>query len=455
MRGALTLCCLLLVPAGLGAQQRPAGPPGSARCLLVLLGAEREGVSIEVAPGITNYHVGGNVRFRCQGLEVFMRSDSVASYQGTVIQFIGNVRYRDSTVEMTARYGTYLRDSEKWEAREDVVFRNLRDGTTLRGPSLDYFRVVEGLRSESEMYADRRPTVTLPVRDSVTGVEEEPYVIVGDRIRTRGNDQTYAGGRVTIDRSDFRGRADSLFLDQGAGDEGALIGRALMRREAEDSFRLTGARIDLALADRKLTRVTARDSARLLTADLTLDGDGIGLDVTDDDVDHTVAWGTVVRPVALSGDFEVRGDSLAFDTPERTLRQVRAFGDAWAGARPDSASGDRDWIAGDTVIAWFVERDSAGTARTAVERIEASGSARALYRLEATGELGRSLSYSRADRIVIRMRVTPDSVAVDSVIATGNVEGIHLQPAPARPAADTARAAGGAVLRPRPPGARP
>lgn len=446
------LLCLLLAPAAAGAQ---GAPDGTQRCRLVLLGAEREGVSIEVAPGVTNYHVGGNVRFRCQGLEIYMRSDSVASYQGSMVQFIGNVRYRDTTVELTARHGTYLRDLEKWEARENVVYRNREDGTTLRGPSLDYFRAVEGLRSASEMFADRRPTITVAVRDTVTGTDEEPYVIVGDRVRTIGNDRTYAAGQVTIDRSDFRGRADSLFLDQGPAGEGALIGRALMRREAEDSFRLTGARIDLALEERKLTYVTARDSARLVSDDLTLDGDVIGLDVEGDEVDQTLAWGTTVKPVALSEDFEVRGDSLAFDTPGGALREVRAFGEAWVGARPDSATGERDWIAGDTVVASFVQRDSAGTERTAVERIEATGTARALYRLQQSGQEGVSLSYSRADRIVIRMRVTADSVAVDSVIATGNVDGLHLQPVPARPAADTTRAGGATALRPRPPGERP
>jgi hypothetical protein len=452
MRRRLALVLLLLGPAAAAAQQP--GPDRGQRCRLVLLGAEREGVSIEVAPGLTNYHVGGNVRFRCQGLEVYMRSDSVASYQGSLVQFIGNVWYRDSTVELTARHGTYLRDLEKWEARENVVYRNREDGTTLRGPALDYFRAVEGLRAEAETFADRRPTITVAVRDTATGTEEEPYVIVGDRVRTIGNERTWAAGRVTIDRSDFRGRSDSLFLDQGPAGEGALIGRALMRREAEDSFRLTGARIDLALEERKLTYVTARDSARLVTEDLTLDGDVIGLDVEGEEVEQTLAWGGTVRPVALSEDFEVRGDSLAFDTPGGALREVRAFGEAWVGARPDSASGEQDWIAGDTVVASFVERDSAGTTRTAIERIEATGAARALYRLQQQGQEGVSLSYSRADRIVIRMRVTADSVAVDSVIATGNVDGLHLQPVPARPAADTTRAGAGTALRPRPPGGR-
>jgi hypothetical protein len=439
---ALLVSTALAVPAG--AQQAPAPP----RCLLQLLNADREGVSIEVAPGVTNYHVGGNVRFRCQRQPVFMWADSVASYGGSVVQFIGNVRYRDTTVEMTARFGTYLRGPEKWEARENVVYRNLQDGTTLRGPALDYFREMPGLRTEAEMFADRRPTVTIPVRDTLTGQEEEPYVVVADRIRTRGADRVFGGGRVTIDRSDFRGRADSLFLDQGPAGEGALIGGAVLEREGDEAFRLTGRRIDLALASRRLTYVTARDSARLESADLVLDGDGIGLDIGGEEVEQTLAWGREVKPVAVAAEFEVRGDSLAFDTPDGVLRELRAFGEAWVGGALDSLAGERDWIAGDTVVAEFVQRDSAGVTRTTPRRVEATGRARAYYRFQQAGDALASINYSRADRIEVRMRVTADSVAVEYVTQAGRVEGMHLQPRPPAPP-DTAAAANRPPPRPR------
>jgi hypothetical protein len=420
------------------AQQTPAGEQ---RCLLELeRPLLREGTRVEVSPGVVNFFGGGDVRFRCRNQDVRMRSDSVASYQGSVVQFIGNVRYTDSTIDMTTDFGTYFRDTEKWEARGNVVLTNLKDGSTLRGSHLDYLRVVPGLKDTTEMFADRRPTITVPVKDSATGQATEPYVIVGDRVRIRGNDRVYASGRVTIDRSDFRGRSDSLFLDSGKGSRGALVGSASLKRVASDSFDLVGRQIDLDLAQRELTYVTAHDSARLNNAELRLVGDAIGLDVNTRKVEQTVAWGKKVRPYAVSTDYEIRGDSLAFDTPEQKLKEIRAFGDAWVGAKPDSGTGDRDWISGAKVVAGFVDRDSAGKSRPTLQNVVATGDARALYRLRQAGDPKASITYNKAKEIRITMRVTPDSVGVADVTAIGDVEGIHLQPAPARAKPDSLKA---------------
>ncbi|HEX9892391.1 MAG TPA: hypothetical protein VGA78_00645, partial [Gemmatimonadales bacterium] len=141
-------------------------PRAEQRCIIELIGLEREGTRIEVAPGYVNFFGGGNARFRCRNLPIRMRSDSVAIYQETVAQFIGKVRYQDSTVIMSSDFGTYFRDGEKWEARGNVVLQNLKDGTVLRGPSLDYYRQIPGFKDTAEMYAAERPTVTIPVKDS-------------------------------------------------------------------------------------------------------------------------------------------------------------------------------------------------------------------------------------------------------------------------------------------------
>ena len=88
-----------------------------------------------------------------------MQSDSVAAYGGNVVKFIGNVKYRDSTLTMDADYGTYYKAGEKWEARGRVNTRNLKTGSTLTGPALDYFRVVKGVRDTLEMFATGRPRI--------------------------------------------------------------------------------------------------------------------------------------------------------------------------------------------------------------------------------------------------------------------------------------------------------
>jgi hypothetical protein len=425
----------LIVPGLVAAQTQPRPEQ---RCLVEQERAlEREGSRVEVAPGYVNVFGGGDARFRCRNMQIRMRSDSVALYQGTIAQFIGNVRYQDSTVIMTADFGTYYKDGEKWEARGNVVLRNLKDGTVLRGPSLDYLRAIPKFRDSAELYAPDRPTITVPVKDS-TGKEQEPYTVVGDWIRTKGSNWLVARGRVTIDRSDFRGRSDSLFLDTGPANEGALVGKASLHRVAADSFDLTGKRIDLKLEQRELTYITARDSAQLRSKDMSLDGDVIGIDVNARKVEQTLSWGDQIRPLALSSGYEVRGDSMAFDTPDQALKEIRAFGNAWVGAQPDSGTSDRDWIAGDTVRAEFVRRDSAGSEKTSVKLIEARGQASALYRLRQSGQTKASITYNKGDRIRISMRLSGDSTTVDSVEVIGNVEGIHLQPGQRRPL-DTTR----------------
>ena len=174
-------------------------------------------------PKGTNYFAGGNVRLSCRGTKITMQSDSVAAYGGNVVQFIGRVKYRDSTLTMDASRGTYYKNRELWEARGNVTTRNLTTGSTLTGPSLDYYRVVKGVRDTLEMYATGRPKIQYFPTDS-GGKAAEPYVIVGDRVRFKGDDRIVAGGKVTVDRSDFASRSDSLRLDTGAGSDGTLIG---------------------------------------------------------------------------------------------------------------------------------------------------------------------------------------------------------------------------------------
>ncbi len=425
MRGSRVAFLLALS----GAFASPATAQG--RCLLQVLNVDREGVQTQQEADFRNYFAGGNVRMRCVGQEVRMWSDSLASYQGQVIQFIGSVRYADSTVTMTADFGTYFRDADRWEARGNVVLTNLGSGAVLRGPTLDYLRQVLGTRDEAELFADLRPTVSIPVTDSL-GQEEAPYILVADRVRMRGEDQMFAGGRVTVDREDLEARADSMRLDTGEGSDGTLLGTASIRRVAEDSFNLVGSRIDLALEQREIRRVHSQGSAHLVAPALDLEADNVALDLVARQVELILAWGDSLRPAARSSDgYEIFGDSLAFDTPGQQLEAARAFGDGWVGALPDSATGERDWVSGDSVeVRFVVLTDSAGPDRTTLDGLEARGNAKAYYRLSPAPGAGpeRPIFYTRANFIQITMKHLATETTVDDVISRGDVDGLHLQP---------------------------
>jgi hypothetical protein len=415
-------------------------------CVFQIDNVERQGSVIETRQG-TNYFAGGNVRLSCRGSQITMQSDSVASYGGNTVQFIGNVKYRDSTVTMDADKGIYHKRGEKWEARGRVTTRNLKSGSTLTGPALDYFRVVKGVRDTVEMYATGRPRIQYASADSGSKAAE-PYVIVGDRVRFKGSDRIWAGGKVTIDRSDFSARADSLRLDTGKGSDGTLIGgNPLMRGLGRDSFTVAGRRLDLKLDRREVTFVTAKGSGHAVSKEWDLVADTIGLALNNRNLEQTLAWGDSTRPYATSPSYAMRADSLALDTPGQQLKEVRGFGRAWLAGSVDAPSKQRDWMRGDTVVAQFIQRDSAGTKRSALSRIVARKAAQSYHIDPSQKHPDRpSINYARGDVIVMTMKQGVRT-GVDRVAIRGQVDGVQLEASDAPP--DSARTRGDSITLPR------
>jgi hypothetical protein len=405
----------------------------SERCVFQINNVDRQG-SVSETPGGTNYFAGGNVQLSCKGLSITMRADSVAAYGGNVVHFIGNVKYRDSTLTMDADNGKYFKNGEKWEARGRVVTNNLRTGSKLTGPALDYYRVVKGVRDTLEMYATGRPRIEYTTNNP-GAPPGEPYIVVADRVRMKGSDRLWGGGKVTIDRSDFSARGDSLRLDTGKGSDGTLTGSSpIMRGLGRDSFNLTGRRLDLRLNRRELTYVTAKGNGHAVSKEWDLVADTIGLDIKSRRLEQTLAWGDSTRPYATSPAYAMRADSLALDTPGQQLKEVRGFGTAWLGGTIDTRTRQRDWIRGDTVVAQFVQRDSAGTRRAALSRIVARKGAQSFHLDPNQKHPERpSINYARGEVIVMTMKQGVRT-GVDRVDIRGQVDGIQLEAAdpPAR-----------------------
>jgi hypothetical protein len=403
----------------------------SERCVFQINNVERQGSVVETPQG-TNYFAGGNVQLSCRGLKVTMQSDSVASYGGNVVRFIGNVKYRDSTLTMDADQGTYFKRGEKWEARGRVVTNNLRTGSKLNGPALDYYRVVKGVRDTLEMYSSGRPRIEYGANDPGAPAAE-PYIIVADRVRMKGNDRLWAAGKVTIDRSDFSARGDSLRLDSGKGDGTLVGGNPIMRGLGKDSFNIAGRRLDLRLNQRELTYVLAKGNGHAISKEWDLVADTIGLDIKNRRLEQTLAWGDSIRPNATSPAYAMKADSLALDTPGQQLKEVRGFGTAWLGGTVDVRTKQRDWMRGDTVVAQFVQRDSAGTRRAALNRIVARKKAQSYHLDPDPKHPDRpSINYARGDVIVMTMKPGVQG-GVDRVDVRGQVDGVQLEAADAPP----------------------
>src|SRR2546426_7638896 len=218
MMAAVLLTALVQQPAS------PADSAGGRPCKVIIDSVGGQAQQVEVRPGETNVFAGGGVLAHCEGSGSTLASDSVAWFAGVSrFDMLGQrnpVHIRDTVMILDATTAAYFLRQERLEAHKNVVAVNRTTGSVLRGPNLTYYRAVKGVRDTLEMYASARPTIDYRANAD----SGEPYVIVGDRVRFKGNDRMWGGGKVTIDRSDFAARGDSMQLDQGAG-FAVLVGR--------------------------------------------------------------------------------------------------------------------------------------------------------------------------------------------------------------------------------------
>jgi hypothetical protein len=384
-----------------------------------------QGRHVEVAPGQVHQFGGGGVWASCPGQQTRMFADSVAWFsERNRVDFIGRVAFADSSVTLSANRAAYFPTDERLEAYGSVRLINRSAGSELEGPNLIYRREVPGVRDTAELDATGRPTVRYRATSEGT---EEPYVIVGERVRLRGRDDAWAAGAVTVERSDLAARADSAALRFGAG-HGAFLGHAQVMGKGDRGYVLSGRRIGFRLADGRVTWVQAQGEGDASSADWRLTADTIEFHIVAGQVEGGLAWGDSIRPVALSSTYTMRADSLALDTPGQQLREIRGFGGARATARTDSAGLEPDWVGGDSLVARFGDGGE-GDSRM-LRTLEARGNARAFYRVydANTGALA-GINYSRGLKIV----ATFGTGGVDRVDIIGGGDGVYLEPQLRRP----------------------
>lgn len=381
-----------------------------------------------------NAFAGGGILAHCKGTGSMVSADSMAHYGGPDrLDLVGHVKIRDTVLALDATTASYYLSQERLEAHRNVIAVNQRTGSVLRGPNVTYLRTARGVRDTSEMSATGRPTIDYrSASDS-----GEPYVIVADRVRFRGDDRFWGGGQVTIDRSDFAAQGDSVSLDERAG-KGLLLGKPRLEGKGASAYTLAGRRIELDLAGREVKLAKALGQGSANGSDWRLTADTIHLRVDARKVQQVFAWGDSSRPHAVSARTTVRADSLALDTPGQILQEMRAYGLAHSTSARDSSADSTvrdDWIEGDTIVARFVPMTTpAGKRSSQLHTIVATGAARSLMHLKkGTDQPCWSRNYSRGRRIAIAL--AGDSL--DQVTVSGNADGAHLECFAARPAADS------------------
>jgi lipopolysaccharide export system protein LptA len=469
---AVTLCTSALT--ALTAQAQAAG----GRCNIELRQASdssplRLTTNTSTPNGPRNVFIGGRVAARCIGQDVRLLADSAEWYQqAQVLYLLGNVRYNEPRVRVSSNQMNYFQADERLLATGNVE-ATLPSGSVMRGPQATYYRAVKGVRPAARLEAVQRPRLWLSERDS-TGRQEEPVQITANQITTENDSLVFAGGKVEITRSDLDARSDSAFLDSGNELARLMISPVIIGK-GERGYTLRGRQVELYTRDRLVQRVLAQADARATSDDLLLTADTIDLRVDRNKAQAAYVWGKS-RARAVSPDRDLIADSLAVRMPDQQLREVRAFRDAVANTIPDTATirtGEKDWVKGDTIFAFFdstararpAEKASPSPAKPAsapaargqnrrpdsvavavpvatrdstardtavvkpvMRELQAIGHASARYQVPAQGSTPDrpGINYSRGDRIT----VTLDSSGVSRVLIDNHAVGVYLEPTP-------------------------
>jgi lipopolysaccharide export system protein LptA len=364
--------------------------------------------------GPRNVFIGGRMEARCLNQDVRLFADSAEWYQqAQVLYLIGNVRYSEPRVKVSSNQMNYFQADERVLATGNVE-ATLPSGSIMRGPQATYYRAVKGLRPQARLEAVQRPRLWLSQRDS-TGRADEPVQITANQITTDNDSLVFAGGKVEITRSDLDARSDSAFLDSGNELARLMISPVIIGK-GERGYTLRGRQVELYTRNRLVQRVLAQADARATSEDLLLTADTIDLRVDRNKAQAAYVWGKS-RARAISPDRDLIADSLAVRMPEQQLREVRAFRNAVATTIPDTSkvrSGDKDWLKGDTIFAFFDSTaKGGGTPRNSAPTSGAAGSDSTGRASSRPAARGRPPARSRAQR-----DTTPAAAPV--VVAAGD-----------------------------------
>ena len=348
-----------------------------------------------------------------------------------------NARYFDQVGRLEANGAVELTDKESGNVvqgenllylRADTRFRRTVEELTVWGgrshallypgtPS-DEAEAVPGVRDSVRLGVSAREAQARAAAEAQAQAEpedtgpREPYDVVADRIFIRGDELFRATGTVEVTRDSLNATADSLQYLQNR-ERLFLQGRAVLTQER---FDLQGEEILLVLPGDVIRSVEARHGSRLVGEDFQLDAPWIRMGLIGGALESL--WATpfqpgdtlegptgprilgeeldsldAVRPHARSSTFDMVADSLEVAAPGEVLERVFAAGRARAvsSGRDSLNTPDtpelirRDWIEGDTVVAFFRPAEPAApedSTRYVIQRLEARVSARSLYRLE-------------------------------------------------------------------------
>ena len=420
------------------------------------------GFSSDTFPGQPRVSVGGGgIIVTCKSRNITLLADSGRQSGDDRIDLSGHVHYKEpSKIDLQSDFLTYFQVDERVFVTGHVI-AVLPSGSTLTGPEATYLRVIPNRRPLEELTALRDPTVTVAAQ----GDSGKPVTVNAATIFMRGDSLIYASRRVTITRSDLIAQGDSAFLDGRSNQETMrLMFTPSVQGLQGRKFKLQGEIIDAYSKSRKLERVIARGKGRATSQDLEIASDTIDLRMSNDALERSIAWSRPGQARATSPGQSIIADSIDVLMPKQKVSVIYAIRKAYAQAEADTLrfrTTEKDWLRGDTVIAWFDTTTTKDTSTTPpIKQILAThhaDSAQAYYHLAPNDTSVRTpaISYVRGKQI--RLDFENRKVALVSV--RDSVAGLYLEPkrdtATARPKSNNGKAPSAQPPASKPPAQAP
>ena len=228
--------------------------------------SQRGNYTVVGAEGSRVINAQGPLLVRCTGGEE-LRADSAVLYQAqNEVHLFRQVDYQDPGRALTSDMAIYNSATGRLFATGDVVFTDKNQGSTLRGPQLEYFRAMPG-RPQSQATATQRPHVTVRPKGNNTR-RRNPLEIEADMVTSVGDRFMTATGNVVINDNGTRSVAEEAYYDQ-------TNDHVELRRHAEvhnEKYQLFGDFISSDLVNGSLSKVLAQNNARLVSERLTVTG---------------------------------------------------------------------------------------------------------------------------------------------------------------------------------------
>lgn len=359
------------------------------------------------------------------------------------LHLTGDVLFQDAGRRLSAGEATYNSGTGRLFAEHEVVFENLTDGSTLRGPELEYFPATEE-RPLAEVNAGRRPQLQLPPPQG--SAEGEPLELVADQVHIVGENDLTALGSVVITRTGLEATAGEARYDS-ATEELELQQDAVIRGE---EFELAGNQVRATLREGSIEHIHAREQARLEGEELQVTAPELQLFFVADQLQRAIAVAPAAseeeRATATAQAFRLAADSLDARFVEERIDLVDAIGNARgesidtiahavAAAEDNDSLLSSDWIRGDTITGYFEPAMAAADAddpeaqpAAELRRLVARGSAQSLYRMPP--EEGEAVAADRPNinflvGEVIELQLVEGEVQIAQV--TGLQQGLFLE----------------------------